>query len=609
MIARQGLARPACAWRCSLACRVRRGGAAGALPVGHAPASSGARPRPASTGSSAIRTPDGTWLYLYDADDDSTRAEYNVVRHSGATMGLYQAAAAGLPGALRLRRPGHRVGARQAPRARRLGRGRLGRARSPTGATALLVAGLVNRREATGDTRYDDGARPARALPRRSDRAVGRRARVVRPGARRRRSPASTPSTSPARRTGRWRASTGPSPTRVGARPRTASAPTWRRRATRSRTTGRRSPITGPPTGWPRRWSSPSAAGRRSPRTRWTTRARQAELFGVQARWVSQRFGPWGELVRGSDTPRGGGYGVISEALTGLVAGGAGGPAAGRPARADRRARHLHRRHWRSRRSPTREDAATRPGRNEWRARGSATARPAWTTSSTRSPGCCARFRSPRPWRSARIRRRRPVGLAVGGRSPAGAQPGAGRVRRVPRAGRLAAGPSGGRRRRRHRRARRVAPPRGGDPLLDAARRSEPSSVSPPGSWPPWRARPICSAGRRRPSRRCPAGARRSSRSRCRGGPPGAARAGPRRGRRRVSSRASARWRLGIALLAVLAAFWPRRARAAGPCGGGPTARSGPRGLRHPRHRRNPAVYAVNVRDTRNGWSCPPHSR
>ena len=28
-------------------------------------------------------------------------------------------------------------------------------------------------------------------------------------------------------------------------------------------------------------------------------------------------FGPWGELVRGSYTPRGGGYGVISEALTG----------------------------------------------------------------------------------------------------------------------------------------------------------------------------------------------------------------------------------------------------------------------------------------------------
>ena len=44
---------------------------------------------------------------------------------------------------------------------------------------------------------------------------------------------------------------------------------------------------------------------------------RQAELFGSATRWVSQQFGPWGEVVRGGDTPRGGGYGVISEALTG----------------------------------------------------------------------------------------------------------------------------------------------------------------------------------------------------------------------------------------------------------------------------------------------------
>ena len=43
----------------------------------------------------------GTWLYLYDADDDSISPEYNEVRHAGVTMGLYQAAAAGLPGALR----------------------------------------------------------------------------------------------------------------------------------------------------------------------------------------------------------------------------------------------------------------------------------------------------------------------------------------------------------------------------------------------------------------------------------------------------------------------------------------------------------------------------
>jgi hypothetical protein len=45
--------------------------------------------------------PDGTWLYLYEAGDDSAPADYNVVRHTGAAMGLYRAAAEGLPRALR----------------------------------------------------------------------------------------------------------------------------------------------------------------------------------------------------------------------------------------------------------------------------------------------------------------------------------------------------------------------------------------------------------------------------------------------------------------------------------------------------------------------------
>jgi small neutral amino acid transporter SnatA (MarC family) len=45
---------------------------------------------------------------------------------------------------------------------------------------------------------------------------------------------------------------------------------------------------------------------------------RQAELFGGEVRWVSQRLGPWGRFVRGSHVPRGGGYGVIGEGLTGL---------------------------------------------------------------------------------------------------------------------------------------------------------------------------------------------------------------------------------------------------------------------------------------------------
>jgi hypothetical protein len=102
--------------------------------------------------------PDGAWLYLYDADDDSTASEYNEVRHAGVTMGLYQAAAAGLPGALR-----------SADRGTRWALDRLlegdgwaaleGQGRVTTGATALLTAGLVIRREATGEARYDDELR------------------------------------------------------------------------------------------------------------------------------------------------------------------------------------------------------------------------------------------------------------------------------------------------------------------------------------------------------------------------------------------------------------------------------------------------------------------
>jgi hypothetical protein len=45
---------------------------------------------------------------------------------------------------------------------------------------------------------------------------------------------------------------------------------------------------------------------------------RQGGLIGQRVRSISQRFGPWGPAVRGTFTPRGGGYGVFGEGLTGL---------------------------------------------------------------------------------------------------------------------------------------------------------------------------------------------------------------------------------------------------------------------------------------------------
>ena len=97
---------------------------------------------------------DGTWLYQYDADDDVVAPEYNVVRHAGVTMGLYQAAAAELSGALRSADRGTEWALDQLVEdddwaaVEYLGE-------VPAGASALLVAGLAIRKEATGDTRYD----------------------------------------------------------------------------------------------------------------------------------------------------------------------------------------------------------------------------------------------------------------------------------------------------------------------------------------------------------------------------------------------------------------------------------------------------------------------
>jgi small neutral amino acid transporter SnatA (MarC family) len=258
---------------------------------------------------------DGTWLYLYNADDDTTSSEYNPVRHSGVTMGLYQAAAAGLPRAMR-----------SADRGTDWALDRLfehddwaavdSQGRIATGTTALLVAGLVIRRDATADRRYDDvlgrlgrflvaQTEPSGAVLAEYD-AVNRRpvageyskyftgeaywalARLHRafPGE-------------------GW----GEAAERIGAY--LASS--------RDEEEGHWPPI-------PDHWAAYGMAetvefperGRPPLTEDELDYARgQAELFGVQARWVSQRFGPWGELVRGTYTPRGGGYGVISEALTG----------------------------------------------------------------------------------------------------------------------------------------------------------------------------------------------------------------------------------------------------------------------------------------------------
>jgi hypothetical protein len=103
---------------------------------------------------------DGVWMYRYDRDTDADVGGYNITRHAGVTMSLEQAAGAGLAeseaAAESARRgiewaldrlytgPGWRAFAGE-------GDGQFG-----SGASALLTAALVLRRERTGDERYDD---------------------------------------------------------------------------------------------------------------------------------------------------------------------------------------------------------------------------------------------------------------------------------------------------------------------------------------------------------------------------------------------------------------------------------------------------------------------
>src|SRR5919106_2158139 len=98
---------------------------------------------------------DGAWLYLYDTDEGVVPDEYNEVRHAGVTMGLYQAAAAGLPGALRSADRGTEWALDRLVR-RDGWAGLEGGGGGTTGGSALPAPRLVIRRDATGDDSYDD---------------------------------------------------------------------------------------------------------------------------------------------------------------------------------------------------------------------------------------------------------------------------------------------------------------------------------------------------------------------------------------------------------------------------------------------------------------------
>jgi small neutral amino acid transporter SnatA (MarC family) len=258
---------------------------------------------------------DGRWVYLYDTDSDSTSSEYNEVRHAGVTMGLYQAAAAGLPGALRSADRGTEWALDRL--LERDGWAALDyQERVATGSTALLAAGLAIRREATGDRRHDDvlarlgrfllaQTEPWGAVLAEYDSARG--------------APVAGEYSKYFTGEAYWALASlhrafpghgwGEAADRIGAYLATSRDEVedhWPPIPDHWAAYGQAETVEFPDRGRPPLTEDELDYARR-----------QAELFGFQARYLGQLFGPWGGLVRGSYEPRGGWYGVVGEALTG----------------------------------------------------------------------------------------------------------------------------------------------------------------------------------------------------------------------------------------------------------------------------------------------------
>ena len=261
--------------------------------------------------------PDGAWLYEYNRDTARVTPDYSVVRHSGVVMGLYRAALAGIPGALESADRGlewskRRLIERDGWTAVSYG------GQVPVGAVALLTAGLAERRMDTGDTRYDDlmhrlgrflvaqtqdtGAVLARYDPGRGEPVPGEHSKYY----------------------------TGEAYFALARLHTLFPGDSWGAVADRigAYLATRRDQVEDywPPL--PDHWAAYGLAETVSFVERTTAEPltedelvyarRQAGLFSDPVRWVSQQAGPWGRLVRGSRELRGGGYGSIGEALTGL---------------------------------------------------------------------------------------------------------------------------------------------------------------------------------------------------------------------------------------------------------------------------------------------------
>jgi small neutral amino acid transporter SnatA (MarC family) len=260
---------------------------------------------------------DGTWLYLYDADTASVSADYNVVRHMGVQLSLYQAAAADIPGAMETAERGLEWTTERVAEADGWSAVVDGE-RTPVGATALLVAALAERRIVTNDDQFDE------LLDRLGSFIV---AQTEESGAVLAYYDASSGEPTPGEYS---RYYTGEAYWALARLRLLLPEGPWAEAADRigSYLSTRRDSAEGY---WPPladHWAAYGLAETVAAEERAGDRPltadelayarRQAGLFGVQVRWVSQQAGPYGVAARGTRVPRGGGYGVIGEALTGL---------------------------------------------------------------------------------------------------------------------------------------------------------------------------------------------------------------------------------------------------------------------------------------------------
>lgn len=262
--------------------------------------------------------PDGRWLYEYDRVNDVDIDDYNIVRHAGVMMSLYQAANfledqdalasadRGLEWAL------DRVVERND------WAGVTDRAYVQAGTNALLVAALAERRVFTKDTGYDD---EMAALARFLDSQVEDTGALLayydlepdQPRA----------DTYSIYYTGEAYWALGRMHVQF---PEVGWGETADRMGNYMATVRDDVEDIWPPLAdhWSGYGLASAAESPTRPAGQPLTDAelefvqRQGGLIGQRVRSISQRFGPWGVAVRGTFTPRGGGYGVFGEGLAGL---------------------------------------------------------------------------------------------------------------------------------------------------------------------------------------------------------------------------------------------------------------------------------------------------